>query len=42
MQRETGHEEPGGWKAWLWMLICCVPMVAIVVLIALGFWVSSW
>ena len=42
MQHETGHEEPGGRKGWLWMLTCCVPMVTIVVLIALGFWVSSW
>ena len=27
----------GRW-AWLWMAACCVPMVAIVVLIALGYW----
>ena len=30
--------EPSGRRAWLWMALCCIPMVAIVVLVALGVW----
>ena len=37
MQHEPGDGKQGGWKGWLLMAACCVPMVAIVVLIALGF-----
>lgn len=40
MRNEPDEEEPGGRRAWLWMLACCVPMIAIIVLIALGFWSS--
>lgn len=25
---------------WLWMTLCCLPMIAVAVVIALGFW--SW
>lgn len=38
MQDDPGDEEKGGWKAWLLMAACCVPMIAILVLIALGYW----
>ena len=38
MQHESGDGKKGGWKGWLWMAACCVPMIAIVVLIALGYW----
>jgi len=27
-----------GWKHWFWMALCCVPMIAIVVLLVLGIW----
>jgi nitrate reductase NapE component len=37
MHRETSDGRQSGWKGWLLMAACCVPMVAIVVLIALGF-----
>ena len=40
MQHEPDYEKQGGWKAWLWMAACCVPMIAIVVLISLGYWSS--
>jgi nitrate reductase NapE component len=40
MQHEPGDEKKGGWKTWLWMAACCVPMIAIIVLIALGSWRS--
>ena len=37
------HHEPydgkqDGWKSWFWMVLCCIPMVAVIVLVALGFW----
>lgn len=35
--RSSGDAPPGG-KAWLWMALCCIPMIAIVVLVALGVW----
>ncbi len=38
MQHEPDDEKQGGSKAWLWMVACCVPMIAIIVLIALGYW----
>lgn len=38
MQHDSGSEKKGGWKAWLWMAACCVPMIAIIVLVALGYW----
>ena len=34
-----GHGK-GGWKGWFWMALCCVPMIAIVVLIAVGYFGS--
>lgn len=40
MQHDLGNEKKGGWKAWLWMAACCVPMIAIIVLVALGYWSS--
>jgi hypothetical protein len=40
MQHEPSDGKKIGLKAWLWMLACCVPMVAIAVLIALGYWTS--
>lgn len=33
---ESGEQR--GWKGWLWMVACCVPMVAIIVLALLGYW----
>lgn len=38
MQHEPGDGKNSGWKMWLWMAACCVPMVAIIVLVALGYW----
>lgn len=41
MRHEAGGDgNKGGWKSWFWMALCCVPMIAILVLIALGFWSS--
>ena len=37
------HEGDGKkrtWKDWFWMALCCAPMVAVAVLIGLGYW--SW
>lgn len=38
MQHEHGNEQKGSWKDWLWMAVCCVPMIAILVLLWLGVW----
>lgn len=38
MQHEPGDAERGSWKTWFWMAACCVPMIAIIILIALGYW----
>jgi hypothetical protein len=38
MQHEPDGEKQGEGNAWLWMVACCVPMIAIIVLIALGYW----
>lgn len=38
MQHDSGDGKKGGRRAWLWMVACCAPMIAIVVLIALGYW----
>lgn len=38
MKHEPGHGKQGGWKGWFWMVLCCIPMVAIIVLVALGYW----
>lgn len=35
MQHNAGDEE-GGRPSWFWMVLCCIPMVAIIVLIALA------
>jgi len=37
MHHEPSDGRQSGWKGWIWMALCCVPMVAIVVLIGLGF-----
>jgi len=36
MRHKLGDPKQGGWKDWLWMALCCIPMVAVVVLVALG------
>jgi bacteriorhodopsin len=36
MQHETSDGKHSGWKSWLWMVACCVPMIAIVVLLILS------
>lgn len=41
MQHEMGDGQQRGWKSWFWMAVCCVPMIAIIILIALGYWSSS-
>jgi hypothetical protein len=40
MEHDPEHEKKMGRKGWIWMAACCVPMIAIVILIALGFWGS--
>ncbi len=38
-ERETGQEEGGRrWKHWGLMVLCCLPMIALAVLIVLGVW----
>ena len=41
MQHDTGDAKKGGWRSWLLMAACCVPMVAVIVLVALGYWSSG-
>ncbi len=38
MQQEPDSEGQGGGKAWLWMAACCVPMIAVIMLVVLGYW----
>ena len=38
MKGRSNGDAPGGGKAWLWMALCCIPMIVIVVLVALGVW----
>lgn len=38
MRHEMPDEGKGGGKAWFWMALCCIPMIAIAVLIILGYW----
>ena len=38
MQHEVDDVSEVGWKSFLWMAACCVPMIAVVVLISLGYW----
>jgi len=38
MRHETKETRKGGWKNWFWMAACCLPMIAIIVLIAFGYW----
>lgn len=40
MKHETEEGNKRGWKRWFWMAACCIPMIAIIVLIALGYWSS--
>ena len=35
---QAPEEEHGGLKHWGLMLLCCLPMIAIFLLIALGIW----
>ena len=40
-QMDMDREENGGkmgWKHWGLMLLCCLPMIAIVILIIVGAW----
>ena len=43
-EQHTGHmdmedgEENMGWKHWGLMLLCCLPMIAIAILIVAGVW----
>lgn len=38
MKHEPDRDAASQRKAWLWMALCCIPMVAIIVLVALGLW----
>lgn len=40
MRHGPDNKKQGSSKGWLWMAACCVPMIAVVVLVALGFWGS--
>lgn len=37
MQHEQSDAKKGSWRDWLWMVLCCLPMIAIIVLAMLGF-----
>lgn len=32
------QENHAGWKRWLLMVACCLPMIAIIALLSLGYW----
>lgn len=45
MKLEMDNPRPGaqeggkqGGDGWLWMLLCCIPMIALIVLAVLGVW----
>lgn len=38
MNHEMHEDGQGGWKTWFWMALCCIPMIAIAVLLVLGYW----
>ena len=38
MQDEPNDGKKSGGRMWLWMIVCCVPMIAVFVLVALGYW----
>lgn len=38
MEPETDEEKQGGWRSWFWLAVCCVPVIVIIVLVALGYW----
>ncbi len=38
MQHEHQTAKQEGWKDWLWMALCCIPMVVIIILLTLGVW----
>jgi hypothetical protein len=40
MLHGADDEEGGGWRKWLWMLACCIPMIVLFVFLAYGFWRS--
>lgn len=40
MRHEASEQTDGGRKAWVWMIACCLPMIAIIVLAVLGYWGS--
>lgn len=42
MRHGSGDGKESAWKGWLWMALCCIPMFAIIVLIALGYWSLPW
>lgn len=37
MQHEPRDADKEDWKAWFWMALCCLPIIAIIVLISLGY-----
>ena len=38
MEYDSDEAPKHGWKHWLWMALCCIPMIAIVLLLMLGYW----
>lgn len=38
MRPEASDDKNSGRSAWFWMALCCVPMIAIIILVALGYW----
>ena len=38
MQNAPDGGRFGVWKSLFWIVLCCTPMIAIIVLIALGYW----
>ena len=36
MQHDHGNGKGGGWRDWIWMVLCCLPMISTIVLAALG------
>ena len=38
MLHDSGNGKKGRWSGWLLMAACCVPMVAVAILVAVGYW----
>ncbi|WP_290997308.1 hypothetical protein [Hyphomicrobium sp.] len=40
MQHESDDEAQEGWRAWLWIIVCCTVMIAVIAVLGLAYWGS--